>query len=52
MPSSGCQCETSTDPSDNFGVIPIYELIESSGVIAAKIDGLPDGTEVKITVVD
>ncbi len=37
---------------DNFGVIPIYELIESSGVIAAKIDGLPDGTEVKITVVD
>jgi hypothetical protein len=36
----------------NLGTIPLRELIEASGDIARQIDDVPDGAEVRLTVVE
>jgi hypothetical protein len=37
---------------DNIGLIDRAELITASGDIARQIDGLPDGTQIKLKITD
>jgi hypothetical protein len=37
---------------DNLSTIPLGELVSASGHLAQQIEGLPDGAQVKLSIVD